>query len=352
MKNLVTDDRRSPTRRRRLTWLVLSLSLAFVLVLGAVAAFACAAARPRPAGAVLPLQTYRVPARPTCERATVPPTSVGDLDQLGLPEASGIVASLMNPGVLWMHNDSGDRAQVFAVSEQGQSLGTLALPDVDAVDFEDIATGPCPDLMSPCLFLADTGDNKRKRESLAVYAVREPVVSAQAPLADDARAEMIWRLPFTIPDGPANIEAFVVLPDASAMVFFEKQAVGARILRYPAPWQIDVTTNVEITDTFDAPGPVEAPAALRVVTGADLHPSGTRLLLRTYLGVYEARLDALQGKTIHHVSAADFRELFAGPDDEPQGEAVAYDQDGTGIWTVSERPKDARGQPLHHARCE
>lgn len=32
-----------------------------------------------------------------------------------IKEASGIVASRVNPGVLWVHNDSGDKARTFAM---------------------------------------------------------------------------------------------------------------------------------------------------------------------------------------------------------------------------------------------
>ena len=41
-----------------------------------------------------------------------------------------------------------------------------------------------------------------------------------------------------------------------------------------------------------------------------------------------------------------------GPLSEPQGEAIAYDASGTGLWTVSEDPEGEEPQPLHHFRCE
>jgi hypothetical protein len=42
-------------------------------------------------------------------------------------EASGIVASRQNPGVLWVHNDSGDSARVFAINEKGEFLARASL---------------------------------------------------------------------------------------------------------------------------------------------------------------------------------------------------------------------------------
>lgn len=320
--------------------------------LALLAALACTPGRPRPLQPVLPSNIFRMPERAVCEGTIGAPVIAAALGEEQLLEVSGVVASPRAPGVLWMHNDSGDEARVFAVTVNGAALGALSLP-IEATDIEDIAAGPCPDLAAPCLYLADTGDNRHEREQIVVYAVVEPDVAIDRPLPPGARAEAVWRFPFTISEadgGPANIEAFVVLPDASAMLFYEKAEGEARILRSAAPWNIDVSEFLEVTGRFVPPGPDLAGGG--VVTGADIHPSGTRLLLRTYLGVFEARLDLQNGQTADHVDGGDFTQLFLGPADEPQGEAVAWDDSGTGIWTVSESTDGTPGQPLHHAACE
>ena len=56
-----------------------------------------------------------------------------------MTEISGIVASWTTSGVLWLHNDSGDKSCLFAVDYLGVQLGTYLLSDVNAVDWEDIA---------------------------------------------------------------------------------------------------------------------------------------------------------------------------------------------------------------------
>lgn len=314
-------------------------------------------ARPRPFTSVNPTNVFRMPERARCEGAMAAAVVEGELGEEELLEVSGVVASPSRPGVLWMHNDAGDEARVFAVTVHGAALGALALPGVEAVDFEDIAAGPCPDLLAPCIYVADTGDNDHEREQIVVYAFAEPDVAIDRPLPAEAQAERLWRFPFTIAEadgGPVNVEAFVVLPDASAMVFFEKAADVARILRAAAPWQIDTSVPLEVTAHFapprsDAGGPDTDGRA--VVTGADVHPSGQRLLLRTYLGVFEARLDPQAGRTADRVEQGDFVELFANPD-EPQGEAIGYDEAGTGVWTISESVDGTPRQPLHHASCD
>ena len=43
-----------------------------------------------------------------------------------LKQASGIIASRNQKGVLWAHNDHGDDARIFALSEEGADLGNYS----------------------------------------------------------------------------------------------------------------------------------------------------------------------------------------------------------------------------------
>ena len=46
-----------------------------------------------------------------------PGTQVGTVAHGSLDEISGLVVSRQNAGVLWVHNDSGDSARVFAMND-------------------------------------------------------------------------------------------------------------------------------------------------------------------------------------------------------------------------------------------
>ena len=63
----------------------------------------------------------------------------GTVQTAEAPELSGLVLSRSQPGVLWAHNDSGDRARVFALRPNGSVLADLDVPGAEAVDWEDIA---------------------------------------------------------------------------------------------------------------------------------------------------------------------------------------------------------------------
>jgi hypothetical protein len=96
-----------------------------------------------------------------------------------------------------------------------------------------------PDLAGPCIYISDTGDNLRKWPNVVVYAFPEPDVDADHPLAANDSASQVWRFPIKAEDGPIDVEAFIVLPDATAMIFYEKASAAARIFKYTAPWTPD-----------------------------------------------------------------------------------------------------------------
>jgi hypothetical protein len=76
----------------------------------------------------------------------------------------------------------------------------------------------------------------------------------------------------------------------------------------------------------------------RMITGADLHPSGKALVVRTYTGIFEHRvLDVADLLTLGEVRLTT---VTFGPFSEAQGEAIAFDAAGH-ILTISE----ARDRP-------
>ena len=90
-------------------------------------------------------------------------------------EASGLVASRVHADVYYLHNDSGDAARFFAMDGAGVDRGVYSLEGVTAVDWEDIAAGPCG--ADSCLYIGDIGDNPETRTSYVVHRVVEPATS-------------------------------------------------------------------------------------------------------------------------------------------------------------------------------
>lgn len=282
-----------------------------------------------------------------CDGDYGPSTETGSLGDPALVESSGIVASPVNPGILWIHNDSGDSARLYAVRTDGSAVARLVMDGIHAVDFEDLAAGPCPDRSGPCLWVADTGNVGRNRRDQAIYAVPEPDLrAATGPL--EVHASAVWKFPVTFPGAAVDVEALALSPSLDALYLFEKVERGsARVFRTLAPFTRDQPVVMEVVAEINSPGfPIRHG---RMITGASLHPSGDRLLLRVYTGIYEYRLGP--GQSMDDLGAITPRQVTLGPLSEQQGEAVAYDAAGTGVWSVSEDRRQQPGQPLHHYDC-
>ena len=256
-------------------------------------------------------------------------------------EASGLVLSRKNPGVLWVHNDSGDGPRLFALNSRGGHLGTYRVQGAQSVDWEDMALGPCPG-GGQCLFIGDIGDNLRKRKNITVYRVPEPRVDA----AINGRWQVLTglsRFDLVYPDRPHNAESLIVHPESGVIYIITKTASGlSGVYKYPnllKPKPMDKLIRVARLDFSKA-----RIRGGRLATGADLLFSAKRLVVRTYLRAWEYRL----------IGSAPFEQIFLSKPRpislalEIQGESIAYGPHGEAIYTLSE----GRNQPLWRLACE
>ena len=118
-----------------------------------------------------------------------------------IPETSGLAVSRRHPGLLWSHNDSGSAAVLFALDTAGTLRGRVPV-SIRTRDWEDISAARCPS--GDCLYIADIGDNRRARQQVYIYRVREPAPGDKAT----AQPELFTA---TYPDGPQNAEAMFVI---------------------------------------------------------------------------------------------------------------------------------------------
>ncbi len=254
------------------------------------------------------------------------PERVGTFDSSLAPEASGIVVGRRDPLVRWIIDD--DQATVLAIDPDGQTLGQVVLEGVEARDVEDIAIGACgPADPSPCVFVADIGDNAGNRQSVRIHRFPEPAPNVGTVTPTTAT--------FTYDTGPVDAEALVV--DAQGVPVVLTKEEGLTRLFRPAAFA-DQVMSVVATITIPPPAtPLLTGLFGLTVTAADSSPDGTRLLLRTYDSVVELQ-DPTGGADLTTVGAWTVTELPAPF--EPQGEAVAYDADGRSFVTVSEQSGD------------
>lgn|GEM_PF-1095049 len=339
---------------------------------------------------------FAMPDRPLCDDTVADGVAVGVVDEEALTEVSGLASSLTNPGLVWLMADGdggSDGPRVWAVDVDSGARRLQVLLPGEITDSEDLALGPCPDLSGPCVFVADTGDNDAERSSVSVIAFPEPTLTGKA---EDGLAtvslDAVWTMKLAFPDGESvDVEAMAVLPDATAILLFEKTLDDtARVFAARSPWTIqtpedgdvdnDAPRLLEQTGTVTLPrnlarpadedepfgiiAPIGEPVAdldlskaerkARRITGADVHWSGKRLLLRTTAAILEYVDD--DGTGFFDLATRDPRQVLAAPDDEAQGEAIGYSVNGRSWLSISEVKKgkaaDGERPILHRSECQ
>jgi hypothetical protein len=228
-----------------------------------------------------------------------------------LPELSGLAASHLHPGLLYAHNDSGDSARFFALTEQAHVNAEIHLTGATATDWEDISVGPCPS--GWCVYIGDTGDNKVDRSNYVIYRVAEP-----ATLATDGSITTVsyQSFPFEYPNGEHhNAETLLVHPiTGQVFIVIKESGIPATVYEMPLPLMADTKVTLTVA------GSLAIPPAEGVVTDGSFHPCGDRLLIRT------TSATGLFGAKPVMVPVAV----------EPQGEGITYALDGRRYFTSSE----------------
>lgn len=247
-----------------------------------------------------------------------------------ITEASGLVASRQNPGVLWTHNDSGFGATVFALSTNGVPLGRYYVPTVFGGNYEDIAIGPGPDPQHHWLYLGDIGDNFLGRSSIRVVRFPEPAIylyQSNAPLIRPTIAAQEIHLHY--PDGPFDAEAVMVDPLSGDLFIATKATNNARLYR---------ATRGEL----DGGGPLVmtfiremAFSGFRSVSAADISADGRLIVMRRNgrAWVWNRALTQTVGDAL---AATGSIAPVATNAPDINGEAIGFHATGLGYYTISE----------------
>lgn len=252
------------------------------------------------------------------------PIQTGEVADAELDELSGIAVSRRNPDVLWVHEDHLGANAIYALDTTGATLATVTLEGATNNDWEDLSIGPCGD--DVCIFIGEVGNNDLSRTELGVYALVEPDLST---VADGALSTTDWSWYGLAYPGPnENAEALAVTADGLPVVLTKHyEGETSDVYLYPSldPGSVATLTAVGVLTTGGA-----GTGGAAALTAADLWPDDSRLIFRTYGGMYE--LDLSGG--LATIAAAPVTTLAGAP--EPHGEAIAYDPWRGGFWQVAE----------------
>lgn len=231
-----------------------------------------------------------------------------------IAEASGLTPSLLRPGVLWTHNDSGNPPRLFALGPDGSTVDAVKVSGTLDRDWEAISA--FRDRAGRALLaVGDIGDNDAKHDTAQVVVLAEPT-------AGQSKARPLALLSLRYPTGPVNAEALMVDPTSGRMYVATKEIFGSRLFEVPAQaWPGGSSGTVTLTEIGSVP--------IGLVTDGAFLPDG-RLVLRNYSSVQVLQRPAdVAGGRITVLASAD----TPGQD---QGESVAVVDGGAGLLVGSE----------------
>jgi hypothetical protein len=247
-----------------------------------------------------------------------------------LTEISGLVATANGYAAINDSNIERSREKIFFLDRQCRPTRSVGYPS-SAFDPEDLAVAK-----DGTLWVADVGDNTtltggsgNRRSSIALWS-----------LAPASNTPVIHRLAY--PDGRArDAEALlfdgdgrpvIITKDPVGEVFTLKEPLPANNAN-PAPLTRAGSFRPQATGTPNPYGIV----GTAVVTGAATSPDGKRAVIRTMSDAYE--FDVTDGDVVAAITTGTPR--ITPLPSEPQGESIAYTEDGQEFLTVSDQPKTA-----------
>jgi len=256
---------------------------------------------------------------------------VNNLARTDLYEISGVAASRINPGVLYIHNDSGNTNQVFMTDGAGANIGTLTLTPVGNRDWEDIAVGPGPVAGINYIYVGDIGDNNLQYPSIMVYRFPEPdLTGLTAPVSINISQVDIIQLKY--PNGPHNAETLMVDPATKDIYIVTKANNISQI--FTAKYPQSTTSATVMTPVVQI--------YMDHATAGDISPDGTQILMRSNQLIWYWKLPAGTSISAGLLTAP---EVAPYANNEPQGEGICFAADNSGYYTDTE----IRDHPGHLA---
>lgn len=251
-----------------------------------------------------------------------------------LAEVSGIAASHRHEDVLWVANDGGNAARLYAINRRGAKLATYRVLGAENTDWEDLASFRLDG--RDWLLVADTGDNGGLRRTLQLHVFAEPARIADGVLRP------AWTIVFRWPDGARDCEAVAVDAARGEVLLVSKKRQPPELFSLPlrpprggdtlVARPLGTLAGVPQGDKDEVAANPELARIRSQVTAADIAPDGRRFAVLTYRDVllYERR-----GREDWAAALSRRPEIHALPL-LPQAEALAWSADGLGLYATGE----------------
>lgn len=269
----------------------------------------------------------------------LPSIDMGDVENPGLSEASGLAASRVNPGYFWSHNDSGNPNVLYYFDDKGKGLRTFELTGTQNRDWEDMAIVGESD-GSATIYVADFGDNNAVYADYTIYWFKEPVVNS----GTSSKISSVNFLKFKLPDGARDMECLLMDQKTKDIFIVSKRENNKRLYKIPAS---SVTPSASVQAEFVQELTFSIPviadprvAAVNYITGGAVSADNSEILIKNYFEMNYWKRSS--GESIPSaLKRPPIKVTYAGINSdgtgqEIQGEAVSFAADGSGYYTLGE----------------
>lgn len=226
-----------------------------------------------------------------------------------IDEGSGIADSKINPGHIWVEEDSDSPPQIILLKYDGTVVKKVFIEGTVNRDWEDMA------LYDDTIYIADIGDNDKVYNTYTFYIFQEPSASTDT-------VNFFKTVSFMYPDGSHNAEAFLLDRKSHDIYIITKSDNPSRIYRLKYPYSASV-------NMLTLEGKLNYTGVLSAATSND----DKEVIVKTYLALNYYKRKSGQGIVECLMQSPGLLPYTL----EPQGEAVCFAKDTSGFFTLSER---------------
>lgn len=248
------------------------------------------------------------------------PVQLAELATGTIEEASGLAASVVNKGLLWTLNDSGNGAEVFLIDTKVNIKLTCVLKGIDNRDWEDITVGPGPEPGVTYVYVGEIGDNFAQYSYKYIYRFREPSLKNQKD--EVLIIDKFDVITFKLPDAKKDTETLMIHPRTKDLFIVSKRESPVVVYRLKYPQSVTDTLSADIIGKVNTS---------QIVAG-DFSQDGKEVLLKNYSNVFYWKLgnkESMEEVFKREPKILPYKE-------EPQGESITFAVDGSGYYTISE----------------
>ena len=248
-----------------------------------------------------------------------------------IEEASGLISSTVNPGMLWTHNDSGNPAEIFLIDSAAKIKMTCTLKGIKNRDWEDITIGPGPKKGKTYIYVGDIGDNLSQYATKLIYRFEEPLFDSETKEIKEVETLMIQ-----LSDGVRDTEAMMIDPVSNNLFLVSKREDSVRLYQVDYPFAKGMLLTAKKVAVLD----------LTQIVAANISRNGEEVLMKNYNLVYywkrkpeQSLIELLQQKPVK-----------LPYDSEAQGESICFAYDEKGYYTLSESSGNRSADLMYYKR--